>query len=144
MAYNPITIGSTNTANSQAVVLPTDQVAIPTITAASTTGGVTAVTGSSVGGSALINAIPQAAQVYGWYFYNANTVAAYVGFYNIASGGTTTSTLFYCLVIPPVSGANVFGIGITHTVGASISIATTRPGGSTAMSSAVDYTIFYK
>jgi hypothetical protein len=118
--------------------------AVPIIqTSSATVGGVSAVTGSSSGGSSSIAVVGAPAQVYGWYFYNANTVAAYIGFYNLVTG-TVSSTPFYVLVVPPVGGANVFGIGITHSVGVCITIATTRPAGGTALSVPVDYNIFYK
>jgi hypothetical protein len=146
MAYNPINLGPTTTANSQAVVLPSDQVAIPVIQTASATGGVMPVTGSSIGGptSILITNPNAPVQVYGWYFYNPNVIPAYVSFYNESSGINVGSTpALYVLAIPPVAGANVFGVGIMHSNAISIAIAQGRAI-STAMSTAVDYNIFYK
>jgi len=129
----------------QRVTIATNDL-VPVSSSASTTGGVAAVYGAESGGSSCYNVITEPAQVYGWYFYNKNSVAAYIGFYNLASGGTTSSTGFlkFVLAIPPVSGANVFGIGITFTTGVSISIATSTPSGGTPMDADVDYNIFYK
>lgn len=143
MAYNPINLGPTGTAFSQAVVLPSDQVAISTIQTASATGGVTPVTGSSTGGPTSLSITGSPAQVYGWYFYNPNTVAAYILFYNASSVTVGSGTPVYVLVIPPAAGANVFGLGIIHSVAICIGISQSR-GAGTAMSTAVDYNVFYK
>jgi hypothetical protein len=144
MAYNPINLGPTTSANSQAVVLPSDQIAIPIIqTSSATVGGVTCATGADVGGTSSIAIVGSPAQIYGWYFYNANTVAAYVKIYNLVSGTTSSANPVCVLVIPPVGGANVFGIGITCSTAICITIAQGRSIG-TAMPVAVDYNIFYK
>lgn len=206
MAYNPINLGPTTTANSQAVVLPSDQVAIPVTgpltdtqlrttpvpvsgtfyqatqpvsgtfyqatqpvsiaasvavtgpltdtqlrasavpiiqTSSATVGGVTPVTGTNAGGASSIAILGSPVQVYGWYFYNPNTIAAYISFYNLSSASVGSSTPFYVLVVPPVGGANVFGIGITHGTAICIGISQGRAL-ATAMPTAVDYNIFYK
>lgn len=223
MAYNPINLGPTTTANSQAVVLPSDQVAIPvngTVTAnagtgtmnvsvqntslavtgtffqstqpvslaaastlatvtnlvqmngqgismgtgtrdigtqrvtiatndlvpvsssASISGGVLAASGVLAGGSTTESIKGSAGQVYGWYFYNANTIATYVFFYNNTSGVVPSSS-YYIIAIPPVSGANVFGLGIEHTLGIRIGASNSR-NTSNALGVSLDYTIFYK
>lgn len=168
MAYNPINLGPKTMAESQAVSLPTDQTAIPVTgpltdaqlrasavpvsSATSTTGG--AVCGgdassgrSTVNGSAgAIVVRAQAAQVYGWYIYNPNTTVAYVHFYNASSTvGITPGTTdpYYMLSIPPVGGANAFGVGIAHSNGIVIGITSTKaaPGNTTL---GIDYNIFYK
>jgi hypothetical protein len=109
-----------------------------------TSGGVVPVTGSSVGGTSAITLYSSPGQVYGWYFYNAGTNAGYIFFYDTGSAITVgTTTPYYVLVIPPTSGANVFGIGITHTNSIKIGISQGRSSG-TALSTALDYTIFYK
>jgi hypothetical protein len=230
MAYNPINLGPTTMANSQAVSLPTDQVAIPvtiaslpalsagsaligsigntafgisgtlpafastptfnigtigtiatestlstlntkipsnlTVTStrllvdgsgvtqpvslsASNSGGVTAATSGrfgTQGGSAAILINGSTCQVYGWYFYNPNSTVAYVHFYNASSitgiiVGTTTP--YYVLPIPPVGGANVFGLGIVHGTGICIGVSQGRAV-STATTLDIDYNIFYK
>lgn len=107
-------------------------------------GGVTAVSGASTGGSTAITIYASPGQVYGWYFYNANSSVAYVHFYNTASAITVgTTAALYVLPIPASSGANVFGIGIYHSSSIKIGISTGRSSG-TAVTSAVDYNIFYK
>jgi hypothetical protein len=107
-------------------------------------GGVIPATGSSVGGTSAIIAYASPGQVYGWYFYNPTGNAAYVHFYDTSSAITVgITTAYYVLVIPPTSGANVFGIGITHVDSIKIGISQGRSSG-TALSSALDYTIFYK
>lgn len=110
-----------------------------------TSGGVVPASGASVGGTSAITLYSSPGQVYGWYFYNPNGNAAYIHFYDTAAAITVggSPTPYYVLVIPPTAGANVFGIGITHTNSIKIGISQGRSSG-TAMASAVDYTIFYK
>lgn len=210
MAYNPINLGPKTMAESQAVSLPTDQVAIPvkidqttpgttnkvnigtdgtvslataqtlaTVTnlvqmnsqaismgtgtrdagtqrvtiatndlvpvssSASISGGVSSKPGSSPGGNFSLPIKTGPGQVYGWYFYNPNTAVAYVKIYNLLSGNPSSADPVCVLPIPPVSGANVFGIGISFDSNICITIATTRNGaGFLALD--VDYNIFYK
>jgi hypothetical protein len=109
--------------------------------------------GSSIGtfgGTAglSIPIVEEPANIYGWYFYNPNTVAAYVKIWNTTNSlvnfNSNISTPLVCvLVIPPVSGANVFGIGITCNAGVRITITTSR-NGQTSMPLPIDYNIFYK
>ena len=110
-----------------------------------TSGGVIPSSGSSVGGTSAITLYSSPGQVYGWYFYNPNGNAAYIHFYDTAAAITVggSPTPYYVLVIPPLTGANVFGIGITHTNSIKIGISAGRSSG-TPMSTAIDYTIFYK
>lgn len=145
MAYNPQNPnGQATMAASAPVVIASNQTAIPVVQSSSATvGGVTPVTGSSVGGASSIAISASPVQVYGWYFYNPNTIAAYISFYNASSASVGVTTPFYVLVVPPVGGANVFGIGITHGTAICIGISQGRAL-STAMSTAVDYNIFYK
>lgn len=145
MAYNPQNPnGSATSANSAPVVIASDQAAVPIIqTSSATIGGVTCATGADVGGSSSIAIVGSPAQIYGWYFYNANTVAAYVKIYNLSLATTSTPNPVCVLVIPPVGGANVFGIGITCSTAICITISQGRSIG-TPMPLAVDYNIFYK
>lgn len=110
-----------------------------------TSGGVVPSSGASVGGTTAITLYANPGQVYGWYFYNPNSTAAYIHFYDTSNTITvgTFPIAYYVLVIPPTTGANVFGIGITHTTSIKMGISQGRLSGA-AMSSAVDYTIFYK
>lgn len=144
MAYNPQNPnGQATMAASAPVVIASNQTAVPVSSSASTTGGVTSETGESFGGSASIAIKGSPGQVYGWYFYNANTSVAYVKIYNEISTTTSNINPICVLPIPPVGGANVFGIGIPFGTGICITIATTRAG-ATPMGTKVDYNIFYK
>jgi len=62
----------------------------------------------------------------GWYIYNSNAAARKVAFHNSASAPTAGASVFFSVVIPPLSGANVefansilfsAGIGITTVTG---------------------------
>ena len=231
MAYNPINLGPKTMAESQAVSLPTDQVAIPvkidqttpgttnkvnigtdgtvgvsslpslpagsnaigTVTANAGTGNFTVIQGTAAslktqaevyqGGVPVSSSAPLAvssstsatggavcgdnatsgnsaitgsagaivvrgatAQVYGWYFYNPNTTVAYVHFFNASTTvsitpGTTNP--YYILAIPPVGGANAFGVGIAHSNGIVIGITNGRAS-ITPVALGIDYNIFYK
>jgi len=154
MAYNPQNPnGSTSSANSSPVVIANDQTAIPVTgtfyqatqpvsLSSSTTGGLSLISGASDANGIYKTIKAGAGQVYGWYFYNPNTVAAYVRIYDL-SGGNLSSTPTYILPIPPVGGANTFGLGITHTNGIYIAITQSRAV-SSALALDVDYTIFFK
>jgi hypothetical protein len=163
MAYNPQNPnGQKIMDNSAPVVIASDQTAVPVsgtffqatqpvsiassvpvILTAATTGGLSLASGAS-DANGLYKTIKGSAagQVYGWYFYNPNTAAAYVRFYDLA-GGNIGSNPTYILPIPPVSGANAFGLGITHANGIHIAITQSRAD-STGMLINVDYTVFYK
>lgn len=108
-----------------------------------TSGGVIPASGTSVGGATAITLYSSPSQVYGWYFYNPNGNAAYIHFYDTGSTPTVGGSSYYILAIPPLSGANVFGVGITHTNSIKIGISQGRAV-STPMTNPVDYTIFYK
>lgn len=123
--------------------------AVPVSSAPTNSGGVTCGTSGrfgTQGGAAaiLIHGFP--CQVYGWYFYNPNSTVAYVHFYNASSiTGITVGTFtpYYILPIPPVGGANVFGIGIAHSAGICIGVSQGRAV-STQTLLDIDYNIFYK
>ena len=63
-----------------------------------------------------------AGQVFGWYIYNSNASARKIAFHNTASTPTAGASVYFSLVIPPASGANVemtngiaFSTGIAFT-----------------------------
>jgi len=136
MAYNPIRLGPTTTANSQAVVLPSDQTAIPvTGTFYQTTQPVTVVSGVTGGDTVfhlvsaattnLTNIKASAGKVTGWYIYNSNGSARKVAFHNTAGTPTAGASIYYSLVIPALSAANVsFPDGIDFSTGIAISTVT--------------------
>lgn len=66
-----------------------------------------------------------AGQLFGWFIYNSNAAARKVAFHNTASSPTAGSSVFFSLVIPPSSGANVFSeTGITFGTGIAITTVT--------------------
>ena len=136
MAYNPINLGPTTTANSQAVVLPSDQVAIPvTGTFYQATQPVTVVSGATGGDTTfhlvsaattnLTNIKASAGKVTGWYIYNSNASARKVAFHNTAGTPTAGSGVVSSIVIPGLAAANVsFPDGIDFSTGIAISTVT--------------------
>jgi len=141
MAYNPQpALGQAAMTASLPVAIASDQSAVPV--GASTTGGLLATTGAIKDTATAVKG--SAGQVYGWYFYNSNNAVVYVQIFNEVAASVTvgTTTPAYILPIPPLSGANAFGLGITHGTGISLAITTSRTTG--APTNNVDYSIFYK
>jgi len=115
----------------------------PVSLSTSTSGGMLTKAGSWQGGNTNTDIKTGPGQVYGWYFYNPNTTAVYVKLYN-QSGVTPASSGYICtLPIPPVSGANAFGLGIVFDTAIYMTMGSTRTG-TGQPSQFVDYTIFYK
>ena len=130
MAYNPINLGPTTTANSQAVVLPSDQAVIPVTIQAAATGGVSV---SNVSSQAIVSAAStnpisikaSAGKVTGWYIYNSNGSARKVAFHNTAGTPTAGANVYLSLVIPALSAANVsLPSGIAFSTGIAITTVT--------------------
>lgn len=66
-----------------------------------------------------------AGQVGGWYIYNSNASARKVAFHNTAGTPTAGSSVFFSVVIPPSSAANVeFANGIAFSTGIAITTVT--------------------
>lgn len=66
-----------------------------------------------------------AGQVFGWYIYNSNAAARKVAFHNASTTPTAGASIFFTLVIPPSSGANVFSeTGIAFSTGIAITTVT--------------------
>jgi len=74
-----------------------------------------------------------AGQLYGYYIFNANAAARKIAFHNTSGTPTAGSSIFFSIVIPAGSGANVefsqaiafsSGIGITTVTGTADSDAT--------------------
>jgi len=112
---------------------------------ASTSGGAIPISGAPVDANGTMKEISATAgQVYGWYFYNPNTAAAYVRFYDaVPTPSIGGSGEKYVLTIPPVSGANAFGVGIRHDFGIYIAVTTAR-NVATGMGTPIDYNLFIK
>jgi hypothetical protein len=138
------TLNNKFTISSTRLLVDGSGVTQPVSSSASISGGVNCKTGSSPGGNFSLAVKSGPGQVYGWYFYNPNTVVAYVKIYNLETTTPTGSGVPVCVLpIPPVSGANVFGIGIPFDSNICITIATTRSGAG-ILGADLDYNIFYK
>jgi len=138
------TLNNKFTISSTRLLVDGSGVTQPVSLSASNTGGVTPYYGNADANGAVKRIGPGGpGQVYGWYFYNPNTSSAYVRFYDIAGTPLLGSDLVYALVIPPVSGANAFGVGIKHVNNIHIAV-TQNKSVSTAMALDVDYNIFIK
>ncbi len=99
--------------------------AIPTISAAATSGGLDVFHLVSAATTNATSIKASAGQVFGWYIYNTNAAARKVSFHNTAGAPTAGSGVFFSLMIPPNSGANVFSdIGIPFSAGIGITTVT--------------------
>jgi hypothetical protein len=105
---------------------------------------------SSDGGTALTSTVQaikaSAGSLKGWYIYNPNTAAAFVQFYNTASGSVTVGTTnpLFMVTVPPGSATNVaFPGGIAFGTAMSWA-ATSTAGGNGAPTTALDAVAFYK
>lgn len=88
-----------------------------------------------------------AGQVYGWYIYNTNASSRKVAFHNTASTPTAGSSVFFSLVIPPSSGANVaFPSGIAFSTGIAVTTVTevTDAGNTAVAANDLIMNVFYK
>jgi hypothetical protein len=88
-----------------------------------------------------------AGQVYGWFIYNSNAAARKVAFHNLSGTPTAGASIFFTLVIPALSAANVFDdMGITFSTGIGITTVTGLPDNNAAAVAADDLNIniFYK
>jgi len=81
-------------------------------------------------------------QVYGWYVYNSNSAARKLCFHNSAATPTAGAGIYYTLVLPGLSAADVFfPIGIAHTTGIAITTVVGLPDNSSAPVAADDLNI---
>jgi hypothetical protein len=131
MAYNPINLGPTNTANSQAVVLPSDQTTIPVTLVSGATGGDSANFNSisivSASGSNATTIKNGPGKVTGWYIYNSNANARKVAFHDTLSPSAGTN-VYLSIVIPGLAASNVsFPNGINFSTGIGITTVTGLP-----------------
>lgn len=88
-----------------------------------------------------------AGQLYGYYIFNANAAARKVAFHNTSGTPTAGSSVFFSLVIPAGSGANVdFSGGIAFSSGIAITTVTgTADSDATGVASGdLIINIFYK
>lgn len=86
-------------------------------------------------------------QVFGWYIYNSNAAARKVAFHNTTTTPTAGAGIFFTLIIPPGSAANVFTeTGIAFSSGIAITTVTGLPDNNASAVAADDLNIniFYK
>jgi len=145
----------TNNGNKSAgtprVVIATDQ---PQFTAplnvtiqAGATGGDTVYHLVSAGTTNTTNIKASAGKVTGWYIYNSNAAARKLVFHDTAGTPTAGASVYFSLMIPPSSGANVsFPDGINFGTGIGISTVTGLADNDSAAVAANDLiiNIFYK
>jgi hypothetical protein len=142
----------TNSAGVQRVTLATDQTTLTNTignvgVVPVTTGGLTTfhlVSGASTNAT---NVKASAGQVYGWFIYNSNAAARKVAFHNSAGTPTAGASIFFAIVIPPTSAANVeYTTGIAFGTGIAITTVTdlTDAGATAVAASDLIINLFYK
>lgn len=90
-----------------------------------TTGGLTTYHLVSAATTNLVNIKASAGQVMGWYIYNSNASARKLCLHNNAGTPTAGASIFFSLVIPATSAANVMlETGIAFSTGIAISTVT--------------------
>ena len=132
MSYNPNNPnGQATMAASAPVVIASNQTAVPisgTLTAnlsSSATGGDTTFHLVSAANTNPTNIKASQGVVTGWYIYNSNGAARKVAFHNTAGTPTAGASIFYTLVIPALSAANVsLPSGIAFSTGIAITTVT--------------------
>ena len=93
--------------------------------ASSASGGDTVYHLVSAASTNLTNIKASAGKVTGWYIYNSNASARKIAFHNTAGTPTAGASVYYSLVIPGLSAANVsFPDGIDFSTGIAISTVT--------------------
>lgn len=113
----------------------------------SANGGLTVFSLVSAGSTNATNIKNSAGNVYGWYIYNSNAAARKVVFHNTAGTPTAGASVYFSLVIPPTSGANVeLTNGIQFSTGIAITTVTGLAANDSAAVAANDLVIaiFYK
>jgi hypothetical protein len=148
-----VTLASDNTAISTAgfMSVKIDQTTVGTTNAVTqipaATGGLTTYHLVSAATTNATNIKASAGQVFGWYIYNSNAAARKVVFHNSAAAPTAGASVFFAIVIPPSSGANVeFGNGIAFSAGIGITTVTdlTDAGATAVAANDLIINIFYK
>ncbi len=99
--------------------------AIPAVSKPATSGGLDVFHLACAGTTNATSVKASPGQLFGWYIYNSNAAARKVCFHNTAGTPTAGSAVMISLVIPPTSGANVFGdIGIPFSSGIGLTTVT--------------------
>jgi len=126
MAYNPQpALGQATMTNSLPVAIASNQTAVPITVTSSATGGDTTFHLVSAANTNPTNIKASAGVVTGWYIYNSNGSARKVAFHNTAGSPSAGASVFYSLVIPALSAANVsLPSGIAFSTGIAITTVT--------------------
>jgi len=135
--FNITQVGGTNidtnsgnkSAGTQRIVVATDQPQLTTplnvTIQAGVSGGDSIYHLVSAASTNATNIKSSAGKVTGWYIYNSNAAARKVVFHDTAGTPTAGSSVYFSLMIPPSSGANVsFPSGIKFTSGIGITTVT--------------------
>lgn len=112
-----------------------------------TSGGLTTFHLASAGSTNATSVKASAGQLYGWFVYNSNAAARKLAFHNTAGTPTAGASVFFSIVIPPTSGANVeYTNGVTFSTGIGITTVTGLADNDSAAVAANDLIInlFYK
>jgi len=117
--------GQATMANSAPVVIASDQSAVNTSLQEVATGGATVYHLVSANSTNATNIKASAGKITGWYIYNSNGSARKVAFHNNAGTPTAGASVYFSVVIPPLSGANCpYPAGIAFSTGIAITTTT--------------------
>lgn len=126
---------------------PTGTTTQPVTTLPATSGGLSTFHLVSAASTNATNVKASAGQLYGWYIYNSNAAARKVALHNDAGTPTAGASVFFSIMIPPYSAANVLGSnGIVFSTGIAITTVTEVADNGTTGVGANDLIInlFYK
>lgn len=122
---DPLIVKQATAANLNATVVGTGTLAVQAAIKPQTTGGFTTFHLVSAATTNATAVKASAGQLFGWYIYNSNSTARKVAFHNLASGATAGASIFFTMVIPPLSAANVMTeTGIAFSTGISFTTVT--------------------
>jgi hypothetical protein len=146
--YATVSAANALKVDGSAVIQPVSIAAtVNTSSAPATSGGLTTFHLVSAATTNATNIKASAGQVYGWYIYNSNAAARKVAFHNTAGTPTAGASIFFTLVIPATSGANVeMSNGIVFSTGIAITTVTdlTDAGATAVALNDLNINIFYK
>ena len=139
--------GQATMANSAPVVIASDQSAVNTSLQEVATGGATVYHLVSANSTNATNIKASAGKITGWYIYNSNGSARKVAFHNNAGTPTAGASVYFSVVIPPLSAANVaYPAGIAFSTGIAITTTTGLADSDASLVGTTDLVIniFYK
>ena len=135
MSYNPRNPnGQATMANSEPVVIASDQTPINVTVQATISGGATVFHLVSAGTTNATVVKNTAAKLVGYYLFNSNTLPRKIAFHNSATLPVAGAGILFTIVLPGLAGANValptgidFSAGLAITTTADIPDAGTTP-----------------